>query len=203
MRSPLSLPDHSIVLVGEHVRIEPLEAHHAAGLFEAGRDRRIWDHLPEGPLLEPADASDYVQRALDAARGGDQVPFAILTRAGRVAGSTRYLDIRPRDRALEIGWTWLGLQYQRTVINTECKYLLLQYAFERLGTVRVQLKTDERNVQSQRAIERLGAVREGTLRKQSIRARDGYVRNTVMYSIVDDEWPSVKVRLESALASLA
>lgn len=199
---PLSLPADAIVLVGQHVRLEPLEVYHAAGLFEAGRDRRIWDHLSDGPLLEVADASGYIQRALDAARGDAEVPFAILTRSGHVAGSTRYLDIRPRDRALEIGWTWLGPQYQRTAINTECKYLLLQYAFERLGAVRVQLKTDERNLQSQRAIERLGAVREGVLRKHSIRPRDGYIRNTVMYSIVDDEWPAIKERLETALASL-
>jgi RimJ/RimL family protein N-acetyltransferase len=199
MSTSLSLPDAAIVLVGERVRLEPLEARHAEGLFEAGRDERIWEHLPDGPLLEVADAAGYIRRALDAARSGAEIPFAILAGSGRVAGSTRYLDIRPRDRALEIGWTWLSPEYQRTAVNTECKYLLLECAFERLGAVRVQLKTDERNLRSQRAIQRLGAVREGVLRKHAIRPRDGYIRNSVMYSIVDDEWPALKKRLQLAL----
>ena len=114
---------------------------------------------------------------------------------GRVVGSTSYLNISRGDRGLEIGSTWLGRPWQRTGINTEAKYLLLRHAFEDLGAVRVQLKTDARNLQSQAAIERLGAVREGVLRKHML-VRDGHLRDSVMYSVTDDEWPAVKTRLE-------
>ncbi len=130
---------------------------------------------------------------------GSQLPFAVIDQKNnRVAGSTRYLDIRPNDRAIEIGSTWLGSEFQRTAINSECKYLLLRHAFEELGAVRVTLKTDGRNEQSQRAIERLGAVREGVLRKHMV-MWDGYVRDTVYYSILDSEWPQVKDRLKGLL----
>ena len=111
---------------------------------------------------------------------------------------TCYLDIRPQDRALEIGFTWIGKPYQRTPVNPECKYLLFRHAFDDQQAVRVQLKTDLRNVQSQRAIEKLGAVREGVLRKHMIRP-DGYMRDTVMYSVTADEWPEVRARLEKRL----
>lgn len=116
----------------------------------------------------------------------------------RAVGSTRYLEIRPADRGIEIGSTWLGAESQRTAINTEAKYLLLRHAFETLGALRVQLKTDRRNEKSQKAIERLGAVREGILRKQVV-TWNGYVRDSVYFSITDDEWPSVRARLEGWL----
>jgi len=109
------------------------------------------------------------------------------------------LNIEPAHRTLEIGWTWIGTKYQRTAINTECKYLLLGHAFEQLGAVRVQFKTDARNKQSQRAIERIGAVTEGVLRK-SHTTHTGYIRDSVYYCIIDDEWPAVKHRLEQYLA---
>ena len=126
-------------------------------------------------------------------------PFAIVARQqGGAVGVTSYLDIRPRDRALEIGFTWLAKPYQGTAINPECKYLLLRHAFEDQNAIRVQLKTDLRNVQSQGAIAKLGAVREGVLRKHMI-CPDGYIRDTVMYSIVADEWPQVRQRLEERL----
>ncbi|MBI4841836.1 MAG: GNAT family N-acetyltransferase, partial [candidate division NC10 bacterium] len=132
--------------------------------------------------------------------GGTQIPFAIVERAsGKAIGSTRYLDIRRGDRGLEIGWTWIGLPFQRTAVNTECKYLLLVHAFEDQRAVRVQLKTDLRNEASQRAIERLGAVREGVLRKHMV-LWDGFIRDTVYYSIIDSEWPEVKRRLQRRLA---
>jgi RimJ/RimL family protein N-acetyltransferase len=127
------------------------------------------------------------------------LPFAIIERAsGRAVGSTRFLDISEQHRHIEIGWTWLGRAYWRTALNTECKYLLMKYAFEELKCIRVQLKTDLRNVRSQRAIERIGGVREGVLRKAVI-IKDDYQRWSVYYSILDDEWSGVKAMLEARL----
>jgi len=188
-----------IVLEGEHARLEPLDAKHAAGLFAIGQDEKIWRYLLRPKLESVADALSFVEDALRMAAAGSQLPFAIIDQKNnQVAGSTRYLDIRPHDRAIEIGSTWLGREFQRTAINTECKYLLLRHAFEDLGAVRVTLKTDGRNEQSQRAIERLGAVREGVLRKH-MALWDGYIRDTVYYSVLDSEWPEIKQRLEGFL----
>lgn len=196
MRTMNPLP---IVLKGENARLEPLAAKHAEGLFAIGQDEKIWRYLLRPRLESVADAQGFVEEALRVAATGSQLPFAIIDQnSNQVAGSTRYLDIRPNDRAIEIGSTWLGCDFQRTAINTECKYLLLRHAFEEQGAVRVTLKTDGRNEQSQRAIERLGAVREGVLRKHMV-MRDGYVRDTVYYSILDSEWPEVKRRLEGFL----
>jgi N-acetyltransferase len=188
-----------ITLEGRHARLEPLNAKHAEGLFAVGQDEQIWRYLLRARLESVADAQGFIEEALRVAATGSQLPFAIIDqKSNRVAGSTRYLDIRPNDRALEIGSTWLGCEFQRTAINSECKYLLLWHAFENLGALRVALKTDSRNEQSQRAIERLGAVREGVLRKHMV-MWDGYVRDTVYYSILDSEWPEVKGRLEGFL----
>ncbi len=140
-----------------------------------------------------------IDKAWKAASLGEEIPFAIVAdRSGRAVGSTRFLEIRRPDRALEIGWTWLSLASQRTVINTECKYLLMRHVFEDLGALRVQLKTDGRNAAAQRAIERLGAVKEGVLRHQRM-MWDGVYRDTVYYSILEPEWASVKARLEGFL----
>ena len=117
---------------------------------------------------------------------------------GRAIGSTGYLDIDRPNRALEIGMTWYGLAYQRTAVNTECKYLLLRHAFDDLGALRVCLKTDSRNVRSQQAIERIGAIREGTLRNHRI-TWDGVNRHSVFYSVIDSEWPAVRSALEAKL----
>ena len=145
----------------------------------------------------------WIALALDAQERGTEVPFAIRDRGtGQVLGSTRYLNIMPKDRGLEIGWTWLTGAARRTSVNTECKYLLLRHAFETLGAIRVQLKTDSRNVTSQRAIERIGAVKEGILRNHVIMP-DGYYRHSVYYSILDSEWPSVKAHLEGKLSILS
>jgi RimJ/RimL family protein N-acetyltransferase len=142
----------------------------------------------------------WVRDILSRAEKGTDLPFvAVHLASGRVAGATRYLNIMPNDRGLEIGGTWYGLDFQRTAVNTECKYLLLKHAFETLGAIRVQLKTDSRNERSQRAIERLGAVREGVLRNHMV-LPDGYIRHSVFYSILDSEWPAVKSRLEEWLA---
>jgi len=188
-----------VTLVGENVRLEPLELAHAEALYLAGQHPRIWDYMPVDPSASVASMRAWIAEALAAREASTQMPFAIFERAtNAIAGSTRYLDISAHDRNLEIGWTWLTPAAQRTAVNTECKYLLLRHAFETLGAIRVQLKTDRRNETSQRAIERLGAVREGILRKQRI-VRDGYQRDSVMYSITDDEWPAVKAGLEAKL----
>jgi len=190
-----------VVLKGANARLEPLDPKHAAGLFAVGQDEKVWRYLLRPKLESVPDALGFVEEALQMAATGSQLPFAIIDqKSNRVAGSTQYLDIRPNDRAIEIGSTWLGREFQRTAINSECKYLLLRHAFEELEAVRVTLKTDARNEQSQRAIERLGAVREGVLRKHMV-LWDGYVRDTVYYSILDTEWPEVKKRLEVFLSS--
>jgi RimJ/RimL family protein N-acetyltransferase len=182
-------------------RLEPLRADHAAGLFEVGREPEIWRYLPAGPPRDVEGVAAFIRRALDGAAVGTELPFAIIERAsGRAVGSTRYLEIQPGNRALEIGATWIAPAWQRTAVNTECKYLLLRHAFEGLGAVRVQLKTDGRNERSQRAIERLGAKREGCLRKSRI-LHDGYIRDTVMYSVIAEEWAGVKERLEARLGA--
>ena len=125
-----------IVLKGENARLEPLDVKHAAGLFAIGQDEKIWRYLLRPKLESVADAQGFVEDALRMAATGSQLPFAIIDQKNnRVAGSTRYLDIRPNDRAIEIGSTWLGRDFQRTAINTECKYLLLRHAFEDLGAV--------------------------------------------------------------------
>ncbi|HST88403.1 MAG TPA: GNAT family protein [Ktedonobacterales bacterium] len=191
-----------VTLMGTAVRLEPLGLQHADDLFAAAQDPDIWRYLPVDPSAAPAALRAWITAALDAQTAGGELPFAIRDRAtGRALGSTRYLNISARDRGLEIGWTWLARPARRTTVNTECKYLLLRHAFETLRAVRVQLKTDRRNTVSQAAIERLGAVREGILRKHMLVA-NGYIRDTVMYSVTDDEWPGVKVRLQRMLVAL-
>lgn len=194
-------PVEPVTLQGAVARLEPLAPAHAQDLFVAGQDARIWAYMPVDPSGSVAAVSAWIATALGERAKGTQMPFAIIEQAsGRAVGSTRYLNITPHDRGLEIGWTWLTPAFQRTAINTECKYLLLRHAFETVGVMRVQIKTDRRNDISQRAIERLGAVREGILRKHMI-VRDGYERDTVMYSIIDSEWPAVKERLEAWMRS--
>ncbi len=206
MNSPQPQPSFDprpIVLEGLHARLAPLAAAHAEDLFNAGRHPELWHYMPRGPFVDVADAAGWIEETLRASAAGEQIAFVIVDRAsGRAVGSTRFLDIRRMDRALEIGWTWLAASHQRTAINTECKWLLLRHAFEELGAIRVQLKTDARNMPSQRAIERIGGVREGVLRRHRI-TWTGFVRDTVFYSILDDEWPGVKTRLESLLPGRA
>jgi RimJ/RimL family protein N-acetyltransferase len=188
-----------VTLEGRHVRLEPLARRHAEDLFEVGQDETIWPYMSRPPLKSVEDTRAWIDQALEVTATDTQIPFAIIERAsGKAIGSTRYMDIRRNDRGLEIGWTWVGTAFQRTTVNTECKYLLLRHAFEKLGAVRVQLKTDLRNLRSQRAIERLGAVREGVLRKHRV-LWDGFIRDTVYYSVIESEWPEVKRRLEDLL----
>lgn len=188
-----------VTLTGKFVRLEPMRLEHASALAEIGVGQNFWDFMLYGNMETPEDMQNWVADILSRAEKGTDLPFvAIQLASGRAAGATRYLNIMPKDRGLEIGGTWYGPEFQRTVINTECKYLLLQHAFETLGCIRVQLKTDQRNERSQKAIERIGAVREGVLRNHMI-LPDGRYRHSVFYSILDTEWPQVKDRLEQML----
>lgn len=190
-----------VPLAGRHVRLEPLELRHAAGLFAAGRPAEIWTYLLTPPFASEAAVQDWIVEALRAQASGAEVPYATVRQSdGRVVGSTRFIDIRRPHRGLEIGWTWIAPEAQRTAVNTEAKYLMLRQAFEGWGAMRVQLKTDARNEKSRRAILRIGATFEGILRKQLLRPHDGYQRDTAMFSITDVEWPAAKARLEAMLA---
>jgi len=192
---------HSISLTGRLVRLEPLSEAHVSDLALAGADETIWRHMPYGLVTTEPKMRAWVQEILSRqARGTDLVFVVIHLETGRAVGSTRYMDIQPQHRGLEIGGTWYAREHQRTGVNTECKYLLLRHAFEVLGCIRVQLKTDSRNEPSQRAIERIGAAREGVLRNHMIMP-DGHFRHSVYYSIVDSEWPQVKARLEQIMRS--
>lgn len=191
---------------GGSARLEPLGMHHAVSLARAASDASIWRYIPPpyGGASDMDSMKRLIERALMAQEAGTELPFAIVEAAsGEAIGSTRYMDVQPGNRALEIGATWLGPAWQRTAINTECKFLLLRHAFESIwagedaaasGAIRVQLKCDARNVRSQAAILRIGARYEGTLRKHRV-LPDGFVRDTAYFSIVRDEWAGVKDRL--------
>ena len=186
-----------VTLIGTHVRIEPMTEAHIPALTEIGVGQDFWHFMLYGDMKTEADMRNWV---LDILSRKQDIPFVVVHLAsGRVAGATRYLNIMPNDRGLEIGGTWYGPEFQRTAVNTECKYLLLKYAFESLGAIRVQLKTDSRNLRSQKAIERIGGVKEGVLRNHMI-LPDGTIRHSVFYSILDSEWEGVKKRLEEYLA---
>ncbi len=188
-----------VILNGKYVRLEPMTEDHIPGLAEIGVGQTFWDFMLYGRMDSVEDMRNWVRDILSRAQNGTDLPFvAIHLASGKVAGATRYLNIMPKDRGLEIGGTWYGTEYQRTPVNTECKYLLLTHAFERLGCIRVQLKTDLRNVRSQKAIERIGAKREGILRNHMI-LPSGQFRDSVFYSILDSEWPEVKKRLEELI----
>ncbi len=188
-----------VILAGTHVRLEPLSAEHLNDLFEAGKDPAIWIYMTSPAFGIRKEAQAWLSGALSEMERGLQIAFAItLQPSGRAIGSTRFLNIRRKDRVLEIGWTWIGSKFQRSAVNTECKFLLLQHAFEELGAVRVEFKTDSRNIRSQKALERIGAVREGILRKHMI-LKNGYIRDTVYYSIIDDEWPGIKSHLQALM----
>lgn len=189
----------SVVLEGAHVRLEPLTLGHLDALTEVGLDPDIW-RWTLARLLTPEDMRRYVETALEEERSGIAIPFATVERtSGRVVGSTRFHGIERAHRRVEIGWTWIARPWQRTAVNTEAKYLMLRHAFEVWGCLRVELKTNAKNDRSRRAILRIGATEEGTLRKHQINA-DGTSRDSVYFSIIDDEWPATKSRLEAMLA---
>src|SRR5712671_2835885 len=189
-----------VILEGRYVRLEPLTAEHAAGLAEIGLDEDLWRWIPS-PVHTFEEMSAYVRTALGEWTDGSALPFALIDKtSGRVIGSTRYGNIDRVHHRLEIGWTWLARQWQRSAINTEAKYLLLRHAFETLKCIRVELKTDLLNDRSRAAILRIGARQEGIFRNHMITA-NGRSRHTVYFSIVDSEWPEVKARLFSRLNS--
>lgn len=191
----------AVTLIGQYVRLVPPDLKYVDDLVEAAQPNEIWEFIATAPGQSREEMQAWMHQAIEETRNGTRIWFIIIRKSDeRAIGATSFMDIHPKDRGLEIGGTWLTTSAWRTPINTECKYLLLKHAFETLRCIRVQLKTDARNIRSQRAIERLGAVKEGVLRKHMI-TRTGYVRDTVMYSIIDTEWQMVKKRLEEFLKS--
>jgi RimJ/RimL family protein N-acetyltransferase len=187
-----------IELLGQRVKIVPMETKHTEELFAAGGSLDIWTYMPM-VVQTFGDMERLVNDALKEREQGTQFPFVIFDKdASKLVGSTRFLDISATNRSLEIGWTWLSPSVWRTKVNTECKYLLFKHCFETLGTIRVQLKTDSRNLRSQKAIERIGGVKEGVIRNHRILS-DGYRRHSVYYSVIDEEWLGVKEKLEGFL----
>jgi RimJ/RimL family protein N-acetyltransferase len=189
MRTP-----EPVVLELDRVRLEPLRPEHAADLAAAARDGELWN-LRVTSVPAPGDEASYIATALDGQRAGHMLPFVVRDLAGgNVIGSTRYHDIVSVVDRLEIGYTWYAQSMQRSAVNTTCKLLLMRHAFDTLGAKLVGWRTDNLNVRSQQAIERLGAKKDGVLRHHAPR-RDGSVRDTVMYSMTVDEWPAARERL--------
>lgn len=188
-------------LEGPFVRLEPLALDHADGLRASGSDPVIWRWMPTGTA--PSDGSgmdDWIAAALREAEAGERTPFAVVDRgSGRPIGSTSYLELRPEHRGLEIGWTWYARDRWGTGVNAACKLLLLEHAFERAGAIRVELKTDRRNERSRAAMEKIGAQFEGVLRNHRVLPDGGY-RDSAYYSVIYEEWPAVRARLEGLLA---
>ncbi len=195
-RSPLDL--RPVTLEGQHVRLDPVSLDHVDGLLAAGREESIWRWMPRRPVTRD-DFQSMVEHAMAEGLHGRGLTWAtVALPSGEIVGSTSFLNVSPRDNRLEIGSTWITPAMQRTAINTEAKYLQLRHCFEDLGCLRVELKTDSRNLNSQRAIERIGAVREGVLRKH-MRTQGGVQRDSVYFSVIAEEWPDVKRRLETML----
>jgi N-acetyltransferase len=187
-----------VTLEGRYLTLEPVAERHARDLFDVMQDEDVCRYLAWPPPQTLDETLALIRQAEDMMARRESIVFAQIWKAtGRAIGSTRLLDVRPNDRQVEIGSTFLGRDYWRTPANTESKFLFLRYCFETLGCVRVALKTDGRNVRSQEAITRLGAVREGTLRRHmNVR---GFQRDTVYFSILDTEWPTISTRLSTRL----
>ena len=186
-----------VVLQSKIVRLEPLSLEHAKDLHEIGQEEIIWKYLPLEVPKNIADTREWIGAACEETEVGQEVAFAIIDRSGKKAiGSTRYLNILSDERILEIGYTWLATQYQRTRINTECKLLLLSHAFEELGESLVRFKTDLRNEASKKAIERIGGLQESIIRNHKV---GNIVRDSIFYGITSARWPGVKERLSRLL----
>ena len=191
-------PLRPIVLEGDFVRLEPMTLEHHAGLSAIGLDPEIW-RFTLVVVQTPEEMRGYMDAALELQREGTALPFVTIERSsGQIVGSTRFGNYDSANRRIEIGWTWIAPRWQRTAINTEAKYLMLSHAFEKLHCVRVELKTDVLNTRSREAMLRIGAKEEGVLRKHSL-VWDGRYRDSIYYSILDDEWPTVKQELEKML----
>lgn len=188
-----------VTLEGHGVRLEPLTAAHHEGLQAAAADGRLWE-LWFTSVPRPEQTAGYIATALEGQREGHMLPWAVRDLASdTIVGSTRYHDILRGVDRVEIGWTWYGKSQQRSHVNTTCKLMLLGHAFETVGCQVVGLRTDNFNFASQRAIEALGAKKDGVIRHHFVR-RNGSIRDTVMYSILAAEWPDVKRHLELRLA---
>lgn len=187
-----------ITLSGRIVRLEPLTLVHVHDLFTVN-DPGIWKYMLYGDIQSEIDMENWVRDMLQRAETGNDLPFTVIhLGTGKAIGATRYLEIRPQHKGLEIGGTWYGFEFQRTGVNTECKYLLLKHAFENLGCVRVQFKSDSRNEKSIAAIKRIGAKPEGVLRNHMV-LPDGTLRHSAYFSILASEWPEVRKTLETKL----
>ncbi|MEG0225904.1 MAG: GNAT family protein [Comamonas sp.] len=195
MNPPFASP---VVLQGHGLRLEPLTMEHEPGLRAAAADGELWN-LRVTSVPRPEDTAAYIQQALDMQTRGERLPWAVLdANTGRVLGCTSYHDLIPAVRRVEIGWTWYARSVQRSHVNTAAKLLLMTHAFETLNCTVVGWRTDILNLASQRAIERLGARKDGVLRSHALR-RDGSIRDTVMYSLLASEWPEVRARLSARL----
>ena len=187
-----------VTLEGHGVRLEPMGLEHADALAEAAADGELWN-LFFTFVPAPDEVTDYIETALEGRTAGHMLPWVVrLADTGAVIGSTRYHDILPHVDRVEIGYTWYGASHQRTHVNTACKLLLMTHAFEAVGCGVVGLRTDGLNLRSQRAIEALGAKKDGVIRNHSLR-RDGSVRDDAMYSVLLHEWPGIKRHLETRL----
>ncbi len=186
-------------LKGKVVRLEPLAMRHEQGLFEAARDPEVWRWMPSNAAESQESFHRWFQDALAASEAGTEAAFVTLdARTGAPIGSTRYLALRPEHRGLEIGWTWLAPSRWKSGANVEAKLLMLEHAFEDLGCMRVEFKTDARNERSRKALAALPAKFEGIFRKHML-VRGGQLRDSAYYSIIDDEWPEVRANLSQRL----
>ena len=192
-----------VTLEGQHVRLEPLSTAHEESLIAAASDGELWNSAVTIVPSSPANMIEYIQAALNGQAQGRELPFVIIRKSSsEVVGTTRFYEIRPRDRAVAIGYTWLAKSAQRTAVNTESKLLMLTHAFEKWRCNRVELITDVLNQQSRTAILRLGAKEEGVLRKHLI-LPSGRIRDSVLFSIIAEDWPEVKARLMAKLGAVA
>lgn len=188
-----------VTLAGRHVRLAPLHPSYAEALFPEADEPEIWRFMPYGTVDSVDKLRAVIVDLLGRQERGTDLCFATISQtSGRPIGMTRFMEINRGYRGVEIGGTWLGKAHRRTPANTEAKYMMLQHAFETWGCIRVQIRTDVRNERSQRAVERLGFAREGVLRKNMIMP-DGHHRSSVFYSLIDDEWPTIRAHLESLL----
>jgi len=198
IRSSIMITIESVTLEGNGVRLEPLTAEHHADLATAASDGNLWE-LWFTAVPIPEQMSQHIADALQKQADGQMLPWVVRDlSSGEVVGETRYHDINPPIDRVEIGYTWYAKRWQRSYVNTTCKLILMTHAFETLGCAVVGLRTDNFNFQSQKAIEALGAKKDGVIRHHSPR-RDGSVRDTVMYSVLKQEWPDVKKHLEARL----
>jgi N-acetyltransferase len=189
-----------VVLEGTVVRLVPMERSHLFALADVGLDASLWSLIPT-PVNDLEGMRRWVESAMKQQALGESLPFVTVERAsGKIVGSSRFAAWVPEHRRVEIGWTWIAPPWQRTAVNTEAKFLMLRHAFEVLGCQRVELKTDALNVRSRSAILRLGAKEEGIFRRHMI-TEQGRVRDSVYFSIIDEEWPEVRARLERLLAA--